>query len=481
VEGIPNTLSYVALMLCPFISIALVALFRAPVAVPIVILGGQMFLPAVIKLGIPLTRLDKDTLPALGALVGCFMFRQRSLARSRPWRGYDLFIVVHMLGLLGTSLTNQDAIQYGPVVLPGLTLYDFFNSAVNTALYWWPPFYLGRTLYRTSKDLKTLFVILVMAGLVYSFFLFIEMAMSPQLNRWLYGFHQTEFLQTIRAGGYRPKAFMRHGLNVALFMLMTVFAAVTLARTKQRVAGLPGLPVALYLIAVTVLCRSLGVLVYAAMFLPLLAVVTPRNQAKWAAGLALLVFSYPLSRTVGWVPIDDINALTREYFGAERGGSLALRLREEGFVMTRALERILFGWGGYARQFRHDPWSGKSLATIDGEWAIQFGMRGLVGYVAMFGLLLMPAWRARRTIAKLVAPRDRAMVACLAIMAVVYVLDLIPNSSIDPYLTFLVGVLAGTEHGFEPAPTSAPAPVEFVPRDSRERRDRRPLATERSS
>lgn len=450
-EGNPNALAYLALMLCPLVSIAVVALLRAQVAVPIVILAGQMFLPPVIKLGIPLTRLDKDTLPALGALIGCLLFRNRSLARSRPGRGYDLFIVVQIVGLLGTSLTNTDSIQYGPVVLPGLTLYDFFNSAVNTTLYWWPPFFLGRSLFRTSKDLRNLFVILVLAGLVYSLFLLTEKLFSPQLNRWFYGFHQTEFLQTMRGGGYRPKAFMRHGLNVALFMLVTVFASITLARTKQRVLGLPTIAVAIYLTIVLLSCRSLGVLVYTGMFLPVVCLISPRNQAKCAAVLALVIFSYPLSRTVGWVPIDDINSLATQYFGAERGGSLAIRLREEGTVMTRALDRILFGWGGYARQFRHDLWSGKNLALIDGEWAIQFGMRGLVGYVSMFGMLLLPAWRARKTIAKMASPRDRAMVACLALVAVVYALDLIPNSSIDPYLTFLVGVLAGTERGLEPA------------------------------
>lgn len=451
-EGSPNALAYLALMLCPFVSILVVALFRAQVAVPVVILAGQMFLPPVIKLGIPLTRLDKDTLPALGALVGCWMFRSKSLAGSRPWRGYDLFIVVHMVALLGTTLTNRDPIQYGPVVLPGLSFYDAFNSAVNVALYWWPSFYLGRSLYRSSKDLKTLFGILALAGLIYSFFLFIEMVMSPQLNRWFYGFHQTEFLQTIRGGGYRPKAFMRHGLNVALFMLVTTFATITLAKAKQRVGGMPAAAVAIYLVIVLLLCRSLGVMVYAAVFLPLLCLASPRTQTKWMAVLAVVIFSYPLSRAVGWIPIDDINAFTTKHFGAERAGSLALRLREEGHVMTRALDRIFFGWGGYARQFRHDAWSGKNLALIDGMWAIQFGMRGVVGYVAMFGMLLLPAWRARRTLAKLVAPRDRSMVATLSLMAVVYTLDLIPNSSIDPYLTFLVGVLAGTERGLDPAP-----------------------------
>jgi hypothetical protein len=454
-EGSPNTLAYLALVLAPFVSIALVALIRAPISVPIVFLAGQMFLPPMISLGIPLFHLDKDVLPGLGALIGCVLFRGKRLAGSRPGRGYDLFVVLQIVGLLGTSLTNRDPVQYGPVILPGLSLYDFFNSAVNVALYWWPPFYLGRTLYGTSRDLRKLVVIVAVAGLVYSVFLFSEMLLSPQLNRWVYGFHQTEFLQTIRAGGYRPKAFMRHGLNVALFMLVTVLASAGLMRSKERIAGLPATGVVVYLLVVLVLCKSLGALIYGGLLLPLAAFASPRRQVKVAALLAVIVFSYPLIRATGLIPIDEINKFTQSEFGDERGGSLAMRLREEGFVMERALQRIVFGWGGYARQFRHDSWSGKNLAVIDGFWAIQIGMRGVVGYVSLFGMLLLPVWRSRKTIARAESLRDRAVVASLALIAVVYVIDLIPNSSIDPYLTFLVGVLAGTEKGLvqpEPAP-----------------------------
>jgi hypothetical protein len=452
-QGNANTLAYLALILTPFLAIALVALVRAPVSVPIVFLAGQMFLPPMISLGVPLFNLDKNVLPGLGALIGCVLFRGKRLAGSRPGRGYDLFIVVHIFGLLGTSLTNQDPIQYGPNLLPGLTLYDFFNSSVNVVLYWWPPFFLGRSLYGNSSDLRKLLVILAVAGLVYSPFLFTEMLLSPQLNSWVYGFHQSEFLQTIRAGGYRPMAFMRHGLNVALFILTTVLAATCLVRNKERPAGIPAPAVLLYLLSVLVLCRSLGALIYAGLLLPLAGFASPRRQAKCAALLAVVVFSYPLCRATGLIPVDEINKFTQSEFGEERGGSLAMRLREEGYVMERALQRIVFGWGGYARQFRHDAWSGKYLATIDGYWAIEIGMGGVVGYVSLFGMLLLPVWRSRRTIARIELFRDRAMVASLAFIAVVYVIDLIPNSSIDPYLTFLVGALAGTEKGLAPPQT----------------------------
>jgi len=72
----------------------------------------------------------------------------------------------------------------------------------------------------------------------YTFFLFIELTASPQLNRWIYGYHQSQFIMAMRAGGYRPMVFMRHGLNVAFFNLngyvAVVFFLATLADVILR-------------------------------------------------------------------------------------------------------------------------------------------------------------------------------------------------------------------------------------------------------
>jgi hypothetical protein len=468
VEGTPNALAYLALILCPFVSVALVGLIRSPaVAVAIIILAGQMFLPPKISLDIPLFHPGKDVLPALGALVGCLIFRTRRFAGSKPWRGYDLFIVLQMVGFLGTYLTNRDPIRYGPVTLPGLTFYDFFASSVNTALYFWPPFFLGRTLFRTSKDLRKLFTILAAAGVIYSPFLIIEMLMSPQLNRWIYGFHQSEFIQTIRAGGYRPKTFMRHGLTVSLFVLFTVLAAAALSRIKQRVLGFGATTVAVYLLVVLIFCKSLGAMLYAAITLPFMWWTSVRRQTQYAAILAVVLFSYPVCRAAGLVPIEEINSFTLVHFGEDRAGSLGMRLREEGYVVTRALDRIVFGWGGYARPMRHDPYTGENVAVIDGLWALQIGGQGAVGYIGLFGMLVLATWRARGTVTRITDSRDRTLVACLALMSAVFILDLIPNSGKDPYLFLLVGALVGAERGLNRHPVPGLAPRETAIDDER--------------
>jgi hypothetical protein len=460
VEGEPNLLAYFVLAVSPLVAMAVVAILPAARACALIIVAGQMFLPPAINFDAPLIPpLDKDLLPCLGALVGCFLFRPKNMAGRSPGSRYQILLLVLVLGELGTILTNRDPLTYGPVILPGESLYDFLSEVVQEMLLWWVPFYLGLKLFRTSDELRRLFVILAVAGVVYSLFLFIELRMSPQLNRWVYGYHQSEFQQTMRSGGgYRPKVFMRHGLNVSLFMLITVMAAAALAKAKRRILGIDARWVTGYLLFVLVLCKSAGALVYATVMLPVLWFGRPKAQARFISLLALALMIYPLLRALGLLPVDDILAFFGSLFGGDRASSLADRFRNEGAVLERAKERILFGWGGYARPFVHDPVTGKNLTVIDGFAAATIGAQGIVGFVALFGFLLGPALRVRRRLARLVVRQDRILVATLGLIAVIYAADLIPNSSIDSYLTFLVGALAGTEGRLESTGDTGPMP-----------------------
>jgi len=458
VEGGANPIAWLAIVLALPVSIGLVRVWRPAVAVPVILLLGQMFLPPVIALDAPLIPpMGKEILVPMGALIGLFLFRRRTLVDSKPFRGYDLFIVLRMVGIFGTYMTNGDVLQFGPVVLPSISFYDFFTNVFKEIIFWWPVFFLGRTVIRTQRDLRDLFRILVGAGVVYTGFMFIELLISPQLNRIVYGYHQAQFLQSMRGGGYRPMVFMRHGINVAFFTAYTILAATALGAVKGRVFGVKARTLAIYLFIVLILCHSLGALIYAAIGMPLLWFTKPRTTARVAAVLALLTICYPIARATGLVPVDKINAFTLEKFGADRAGSLGLRLSEEEWLMNRAVKRIVFGWGGYSRSFRHDPVTGISNSTTDGVWAIEIGTGGAVAFFSLFGMLLYPAWRGRKILKK-VERDDRPFVACLALMAAIYGVELIPNSSIDPYLTFLVGVLAGIDRrGLEPEYETVPA------------------------
>ncbi|MDB4981605.1 MAG: Arginine/ornithine antiporter ArcD [Myxococcales bacterium] len=459
--GNANFLAWTALALCFPVSIMIVARWRAAISVPLVLILGQLFLPERIAFQISpqLPNLEKSILPPLGALVGCLIFRPKSLAHGKPFRGYDLFIVFRIVGYFFSCMNNQDPLIFPQGIVPGLSIYTFISGSLKMLCYWWPSLFLGRMVIRTSQDLRNLFRMLAAAAVVYSVFILLEMRLSPQMNLWVYGFQASDFVQAVRGGSYRPMVFMRHGLNLAFFLFIAIVAAFSVAKVKARVLRFKARPVGVYLSVLLVLSHSLGALLYAALAVPLGWFAKTRTQVKIATVLALLAFSYPLARALGLVPVADINAFVLEKFGEDRAGSLGLRLNEEQYIMERTLPRWVFGWGGPPRPFRLDPVDGLPHSTIDGLWAVQFGQEGAVGFICLFGMLLYPVWRSRRALSKLTTPDDRTMVASLTFMVTLFMVDLIPNSGVDPYLIFLTGALAGVgTRGLEPDPVPlAPA------------------------
>jgi hypothetical protein len=171
--------------------------------------------------------------------------------------------------------------------------------------------------------------------------------------------------------------------------------------------------------------------------------------------------------------VKEINAFVLEKFGQDRAGSLGLRLTEEEYIMKRTLDRPWFGWGPGARSFRLDPVTGANRSTTDGIWALVFGAEGALGYALYFGTLLYPVWRSRRALKTLPTREDQIFVGALSVIGALYIVELIPNSSVDPYITFLTGVLAGiVTRGLEPDEEVVPAtemahdawPAEAAPR-----------------
>ncbi len=454
-DGVPNILAYLALLAWPAVSLAMFFLFKPALACTLALLGADMFLPAVVSFDAPLIPpLDKDSIPSVAALMGCLLRAPGLLARARPGRGYDRLVLLAVVGAFFTARLNANPLVYGPTVLPGHSMYDFVSDAVKLVLQWWIPFFLGRALFRSEKDLQTLLTVLAIAAVMYSLFIWVEIRMSPQFNRWIYGYHQSDFIQTIRGGGYRPKVFMRHGLNVAFFIVVGLLAAATLTRAKKPILGLPAMLWAAYLGIVLLVCKSAGALVYATGLVPLVLFVKPQHQCKVIGVGAIALVTYPLLRLAGWIPVTDIVAFFGGFFGRERAQSLWFRLHTEKELLARATERFWFGWGGYARNFIYDPMTGRSFTVVDGFWVITFGTRGMVGFVGIFGLLLLPLWRLRRKMKNLISPADRLYAAAVGVMGMLYVTDLIPNSGISPYLTFLVGALAG----LDPRPDEARRP-----------------------
>src|SRR5207249_9250214 len=116
--------------------------------------------------------------------------------------------------------------------------------------------FLGRKFLRSEEDLQTMLQTLAVTGALYSVLLLFEIRFSPQLHFWVYGYYPSEFVQTLRDGGFRPMAFMGHGLLAAFFLMASFLAAAALWRSRIP-AAVPWSMMTIYLGAVLLVCKSL--------------------------------------------------------------------------------------------------------------------------------------------------------------------------------------------------------------------------------
>ncbi len=443
--GEPNFFAYAALFIWVPIALGAFSLLRPPLAAMVTLLGGVLLLPESIAVDPPLVPpMDKFSMTALAALVGCMWKAPERLRAARPLRGIDALFLVVVGGTVGTVLTNGDPLVTGPVVRPALTLYDAFAHGVKDVLTLYLPFFLARAMLRTRRDLADLMHVLVASGLVYSVLALVEVRLSPQLHRWLYGYHQHEFSMTVRFGGYRPMIFLHTGMATAMFVLGTALAAWTRWRAGQSRPW-----IAAWLTAVLVICKSTGAIVYGAAAVPLVAWAR-RPRAAVAAALALMVLLYPALRGADIFPADtlvDAAGLINE----ERRLSLWFRFDQEDQLLERARERLVFGWGSYSRNRLFDPETGADLSVTDGNWIIEVGCRGLVGFLALYGMLVLPILLASRRMLRIRQGEDRVLLAGLALISALFTVDLLPNGLFNDLPFFFAGAVAGLADGLSRA------------------------------
>lgn len=438
----PNPLAYTVVLLWPLVVWQLYRRLDAGRALIWAVLGAYLILPPLTRINFPLVPdLDKDTLPALSAVVITTLMLGRRLAILPQSRIGQLLIVFFVVSPFVTVLANPDPIPIlqGPDI-PGMRIYDSVAAVVTQALYVLPMFLARRDL-ATAQAMRDLLKALVAGGLAYSLPMLFEARFSPQLNTWLYGYFQHDFFQTIRFGGYRPVVHLPHGLWTAFFALMALLASAVFLREGPAEARPKQLLVFLWLAFMLYVCKSFGPASYALMALPVILLATPRLQVLIAAGIALVVIVYPLVRGAHLVPVQEIV----EFFTAlspERGWSLQFRILNEEALLDRAAERPLFGWGGYARNFIHDLVTGQPLTIADGQWIIRIGMYGWLGYLAEFGLLALPlVLLAREALVQgtVLAPE----VAAVALILALNLLDLLPNGTLVPLTWLMAGALLG--------------------------------------
>ncbi|WP_149141841.1 hypothetical protein [Gemmobacter caeruleus] len=405
------------------------------------VLGGYMVLPPAIAFNLPVVPdITKDSLPGLVALaIVLFVLKDRLSFWPESWLGRGL-IVLFVLSPFGTVLTNPEPVPIGPGMLQGMRLYDSVAAVTNQMIEILPLF-LARRYLGTPEGMRAILVALVAAGLAYSLPMMIEARLSPQLNVWIYGYFQHDFFQTIRNGGFRPVVFMPHGLWVAFFALMAFAAALVFLRLGPVAARPRQFATVLYLGVMLALCKSMGVLIDAAVLLPLILFAPRRWQVYVAFVLALVVITYPALRGLHLLPLDEVTNFARG-FSADRAGSFQFRLNNEEALLVHAAEKPWFGWGGYGRNLLYDPLTGARLSIADGAWIITLGLYGWAGYVAQFGLLVLPLLLLGREVWRGAGPAS-PWVAGVALIFAANLIDLLPNGTLVPFTWLLAGAILG--------------------------------------
>jgi len=437
----PNLFAYAVLLSWPLIALVLYAVLPVGRATIWTILGAQLLLPvgASIKFDM-IPALDKASLASLAALAG-YIIARKPPALHKPVGLFEVLVFVYITSPFVTAVFNQDWITSPARVLPPSGYYDALSASVSQIIFLIPLF-LGRALLNSSRDTIQLLRIFTLCMTLYTLPLLFEVRMSPQLHFWIYGNSPSDFIQSMRDGGFRPMVFMGHGLPTAFYLMMGVVAGAALwkigSKREQKVFG----GEAILLGGVLVLAKSLASIIYTSVLVPLVLFFTPKVQLRIAQLFVAIALLYPISRSIDVFPARLITSAAG-LVSEERAASINFRFVNEEELLSRAGERWFFGWGRFGRSRIYDPDTGKDLSVTDGRWIITLGQFGFVGFLAEFGLFALIIFKAASAVSFSRSTEDGVVLGALALLFSVTIVNLLPNAALFPWTLLMAGALIG--------------------------------------
>lgn len=427
-----------ALLIWPFIAMAIFAGLGPARGLIWACLVGYLFLPEYEAFDLPaLPSYNKYTVISLGLMLGALISANKGGPKPETTDKLVRIVLVTLiaglfLGIAGTVMDNTAPVIRAGRFQQGHSIRDLISLSAETLIALVPFFLARRWLTDPKHHVDVLFAIVVLA-LIYSLLVLFEARMSPQLNRWVYDFFPHSWRQHIRGGGFRPIVFLGHGLSVGFFLMAATLAAFALAREasgkNRMIYALAGV----WIFLVLVLSRNLGATMLAVLFVPPLLILG-RRAMIWVAMAGVLLFMfYPVARAS--LPTEQfVSAIAS--VAPDRAQSMSFRLKHEGHLVERAMEKPVFGWGGWGRGRVVDE-KGRDQSVTDGAWIIQLGTYGWVGYITYFGLISAPIYCLRRR--RDIAPSSIGLAAILS-CGLIYCL---PNAAISPQVWLAAGALAG--------------------------------------
>ncbi|MDJ0729720.1 MAG: O-antigen ligase family protein [Crocosphaera sp.] len=369
-----------------------------------------------------------------------FFFDSQRLTRFKlTW--LDLPMLIFCVCPFFSSISND------------LGAYDGLSQTLSQTVTYGLPYFLGRLYLSDLVGLSQLAISIFISGLIYMPLCLFEIRLSPQLHRMVYGYFAHSFAQTVRYGGFRPTVFMLHGLEVGMWMMAVTLIGIWLWQAKviKQVKGIPVQWLLVALIITFVLIKSTGAYGYLVFGMIILFI------AKWfRSNVPLLVLMIGISLYLCLASTGNFSTKNAEpllatisnTLGENRAGSLEFRLDNEEILVERALERPIFGWGGWGRNRVYDYNSEGVLvdiSTTDSLWIIVYGVRGIVGLVSLYASFLLPVFifATRRYPPKFWFHPQVAPATVLSVVIVLYMLDNTLNAMFNPIFTLISGGITG--------------------------------------
>jgi hypothetical protein len=431
-----NPAVIIALCLWPVVSLWLVSALGAQRGLVAAVVGGSLLLPFVgIQIVEGLPGLSRDGAIALSAIAAILIFAPASFVRYR-FHWVDAMVLGGLLAWGLTNLANGIGIQQA--------LLDWWWFAMYAAI----PYFLGRCVLDRPPALVALAVGIVGGTLLMVPFVLFELRMSPSLHYWVYG-HAGNTVDMYRYGGWRPKVFQWTGLALAIWLGASAVVAWALWYSKT-VASVWRIPIALVAASCLVMGffgRGGGAISLMVVGLAVLTLAHLARRPRLTFVLPAMVIFYLVTAFTDFaVPVRPFLLSTGEAFwGQGAGGSLRVRIDNEAFLVAKAMQKPLLGFGGWG-DFRLDyelaSEMGLGRVLTDSLWTIALGQRGLWGVLCLYGMYLIPGIIAVHAAARAGLGRHAmALVMGLSLFCWVYAADLLFNAFATPVLALTAGAL----------------------------------------
>lgn len=374
--------------------------------------------------------LTKATVLGITATVGMLLFHRAEI-RKLNLGAVDFAFLLLCFAPIFSCVANH------------LSPLNAIFGAAYLLFAWMVPFYLGRFYLRDGDSLRLLARAVAIAGALYIPICFIEVISGPQLYSRLYGYQPFQWIGAHRYFGFRPIGFLEDGNQLGIWMASA--ASVTLAalilRARITVFKIPLKWVAFSLVAVTLMCQSVGSILALGITI-LLILLCKRFTLRLtltALFCCILCFaSLQVLNVVPWRELSEKNPTARSIAKSlSQAGrrSFGWRLAKDEKQASIARRKPIFGSGEW------NWWQSGGVRPWD-IWMLVMGMYGVVGALAVALALLIPVILAVWYPFSPEKSDDYRIVIVLIGPLIITMLDSLMNSAIIlPYL-LIAGALS---------------------------------------